>query len=305
MFWVFLAGVGLDALFGDPRGMPHLTRLVGALSLWLEKALSALGGRTVVGGVVLWVVANGLLVAVYLFVRHWIADWSPYARAALDALLVFQCIAYKDLKGHVNAVQTALSTDIETAREQVSRIVGRDTDQMGEAEVCKAAIESGSENLNDAVIAPIFWFLVAGPLGILVFRISNTLDAMVGHRTERYERLGKFSARVDDVLNFLPARICSLLILGVERVGEWTSLKKDARKHPSVNAGWPEAAMARRLGVAIGGPMYAGGALVQTESMNGEAPDPVEADIGRCLRRMRFVYLVFVALGIGVMALWG
>ena len=150
-------------------------------------------------------------------------------------------------------VQIELDSSLEEARRRVSYIVGRDTERMDESDVCRAAIESGSENLSDAVIAPLFWYVVAGPWGILIYRIANTLDTIVGHRNQRYERFGKFSARVDDVLNFVPARISELLVLGFRRIGEMPGLAPDARKHASLNAGWPEAAMARFLGVVIGG----------------------------------------------------
>ncbi len=258
--FAFFIGIAIDAVVGDPRRMPHIARSIGWLAAKLESAVVRVLGRSVIAGTLFWILMVGFFLLIYVGISRWLYGWNLYAGVALDIAVVFQCIAFKDLVGHVRAVERAFENGLDDARLRVSYIVGRDTDRMGEAEVCKAAIESGSENLNDAVFAPLIWFLIAGPFGILVYRISNTLDAIVGHRSERYERFGTFSARVDDVLNLIPARVCAVFILGLRRIGEWRSLDKDATKHPSPNAGWPEGAMARRLGVAIGGPMYADGA---------------------------------------------
>ncbi|MBD5779677.1 cobalamin biosynthesis protein CobD [Pelagicoccus sp. NFK12] len=283
-------GVALDFVFGDPRKMPHIVKWVGALAVAGETQLVRLLGRSVFAGMILWAVVVLVMTAGYA-VCAWgaglIGDW---AKVLLDGLLLFQCIAYRDLVKHVVAVKSGLDRGLEEGRRRVSWIVGRDTEQMEEDDVCRAAIESGAENLNDAVVAPLFWFALFGPLGALVFRVSNTLDAMVGHRTARFERLGKASARIDDLLNYLPARLCCLLLLKVSEVRCWRRLRPDAKLHPSFNAGWPEAAMAQRLGVVIGGRMYEGGKLVQTAEMNKGARQPKRADILRATDLMGIAY---------------
>lgn len=283
-------GVALDFFLGDPRKMPHVVRFVGKLSVWAERGLVRGLGRTVFAGLVLWLGIVAVCVSAYLGIAWGLEHIGLWAKLLFDGLLVFQCIAYRDLVRHVLAVKRGLERGLPEGRERVSWIVGRDTEQMDADDVCRAAIESGAENLNDAVIAPLFWFALLGPLGALVFRVSNTLDAMVGHRSERFEKLGKVSARIDDALNFFPARLCSLLLLKFGEAYRWRRLKADAALHPSFNAGWPEAAMADRLGVVIGGKMYEGGQLVQTAEMNEGARQPSRSDIERATELMGLAY---------------
>ncbi|MBC2607734.1 adenosylcobinamide-phosphate synthase CbiB [Pelagicoccus albus] len=299
-------GVALDFIFGDPRRMPHLVRAVGWLAVQGEKAVVTTLGRTVVGGFFLGAGILAICLGCYLGVVTLLAGWSPWAKVAFDAIVVFQCVAYRDLVKHVLEVKRGLENSLEQGRQRVSWIVGRDTERMEEDDVCRAAIESGAENLNDAVVAPLFWAAFLGPVGALVFRISNTMDAMVGHRTERFEKLGKVSARIDDILNYLPARLCCVLILKLGQCFGWRRLKSDAKKHPSFNAGWPEAAMASRLGVVIGGRMYEGGELVQTAEMNEGARQPGRDDVEKATQVMGVAYfklLVLIALGWSVSAL--
>jgi adenosylcobinamide-phosphate synthase len=283
-------GVALDFVFGDPRKMPHIVKWVGALAVLGETQLVRLLGRSVFAGMILWAVVVLVVTASYAVCAWGASLMGDWAKVLLDGLLLFQCIAYRDLVRHVVAVKSGLDRGLEEGRRRVSWIVGRDTEQMEEDDVCRAAIESGAENLNDAVVAPLFWFALFGPLGALIFRISNTLDAMVGHRTARFERLGKASARIDDLLNYLPARLCCLLLLKVSEARYWRRLRPDAKLHPSFNAGWPEAAMAQRLGVVIGGRMYEGGKLVQTAEMNKGARQPKRADILRATDLMGIAY---------------
>lgn len=299
-------GVALDFVFGDPRKMPHVVRFVGLLAVKGEKFLVARIGRSVFAGLILWSGSVALCLGAYLVLASALGAIGLWAKLILDGFLVFQCIAYRDLVKHVLAVKTGLEHSLAKGRERVSWIVGRDTDRMEEDDVCRAAIESGAENLNDAVIAPLFWFAVLGPLGALLFRVSNTLDAMVGHRTNRFEKLGKVSARVDDALNFIPARLCCLLLLRGKDLPRWRRLRGDAKKHPSLNAGWPEVAMAKRLGVVIGGRMYAGGKLVQTAEMNAGARQPSRCDVKRATRFMAMAYgkcLGLIAIAWGLLAL--
>lgn len=299
-FIAIAVGLALDFAFGDPRKMPHLVRLVGWLAIQGEKVCVASLGRTVFAGVILWIGVAGIGFGLYWGIGYGLASLHPWAKVLFEALIVFQCVAYRDLLKHVLAVKTGLETSLKQGRQRVSWIVGRDTDRMEEDDVCRAAIESGAENLNDAVIAPLFWAAIFGPMGALVFRISNTMDAMVGHRTERFEKLGKVSARIDDALNFIPARLCSLLLLKVRDWGSWLSLVGDATKHPSINAGWPEAAIARRLGVVIGGRMYERGVLVQTAEMNEGARQPDRSDVERATRLMSEAYAKSILLWVCV-----
>ncbi len=292
----YTIGIALDFIFGDPRRMPHIVRVIGFVIGKGESIMVSLLGRSVLAGIFFWIGIVALFVVAYLILSHLLFITDPWLKVVFDALIIFQCIAFKDLVKHVRAVKQALSKSITKARQRISWIVGRDTDRMDKSDVCRAAIESGSENLNDAVIAPLFWLALFGPIGALVFRIANTLDAMVGHRNERYEKLGKASARIDDLLNFIPARLCCLLILGFRNSLHWRHLRTDAIKHPSLNAGWPEAAMAKRLNVVIGGKMYENGQLVQTAEMNAGAPQPTPNDIERSIQVMSYAYFAMIAI---------
>jgi adenosylcobinamide-phosphate synthase len=287
-------GIALDFIFGDPRRMPHIVKTIGSSISKGETLVVGILGRSILSGIILWASVVALFVVSYLILSQFLFAINPWMKVSFDALIVFQCIAFKDLVKHVRAVKNALHQNIKLARKRVSWIVGRDTNHMDSSDVCRATIESGSENLNDAVIAPLFWFALFGPLGALIFRVANTLDAMVGHRNERYENLGKASARIDDLLNFIPARLCCLLILGRRNALNWRSLHSDAVKHPSFNAGWPEAAMAKRLGVVIGGRMYENGQLVQTAEMNAGARQPDPSDIERSVHIMLRAYLTAI-----------
>ena len=289
-FIACILGLALDLIFGDPRKMPHLVKLAGNLISQLERFWVKHLGRTIFSGTLLWLSLMLVMLGGYLLLRGLLSSIHPWLTLPMDAIVVFQSIAFTDLTKHVAAIADALSVSIEKARERVSWIVGRDTSRMDEDAVCRAAIESGSENYNDGAIAPLFWLLVFGPAGALFFRLCNTLDAMIGHRTARFEKIGKLSARMDDVLNFIPARLCSLITLGSWDIRAWWQLRADANKHPSWNAGWPEAAMAKRLNIVIGGEMYKDAKLLHTQTMNTGARQPNANDIRRSIVVMRQTY---------------
>ena len=298
-----ILGLILDLVYGDPRGMPHIVKLAGKLINKLEKLWVRIAGRSVVAGVAIWLSLNGILLGSYFLLHTLLTAINPWWTVPLDAIVVFQSIAFTDLTKHIKDIADALQVGIDQARQRVSWIVGRDTKQMDETDVCRAAIESGAENYNDGAIAPLFWLVVLGPAGILLFRLCNTLDAMIGHRTERFEKIGKISARIDDLLNFIPARLCSLILYGKWSLKAWWALRNDALKHPSWNAGWPEAAMSQRLNVVIGGDMYVNGKLVQTQTMNTGAPQPSATDLVRSVAVMRHTYIYSLALAVLLLAL--
>lgn len=184
-----------------------------------------------------------------------------------EAMLVASLLAGRSLYDHVAAVRNVLRDDgIDAARRELSKIVGRNTSQLDEKDVCRAAIESLSENTSDGLVAPLFWYLLAGLPGIAIYKAVNTADSMVGYKTARYMQFGWASARMDDVLNFFPARLTVLLYaLGAVFYAPASPLDTlkvawfDAQKHASPNAGWPEAAMAGALGLRLGGPGMRGG----------------------------------------------
>lgn len=241
----------LDAAFGEPRLLwsrwPHPAVLMGRAVGWLDTHLNTgthrhLRGIAALLALILGAGALGLLLA---------AVPGIWADVIVGAIL----LAQRSLADHVRAVAAALRLSVAEGRRSVAMIVGRDTASMDQPAVARAAIESAAENLSDGVIAPAFWLLVAGLPGILIYKAVNTADSMIGHRTPRHEQFGWASARFDDLLNLIPARLTALLIwLTRPRAGVWPAIIRDARLHRSPNAGWPESAMAQILDIALSGP---------------------------------------------------
>jgi adenosylcobinamide-phosphate synthase len=219
---------------------------------------------------------------------------APFAVLLLGAL-ASTLIAQRSLYAHVAAVATALENDgIAQARRAVAQIVGRDTGGLDGAGVSRAAIESLAENYADGVVAPVFWLLVGGLAGIGVYKAINTADSMIGHRSERYLAFGWAAARLDDLVNLPASRLSALFIIaaaalvpGLDARGAAHAAARDARRHRSPNAGWPEAAMAGALGLRLAGPRVYGGAMVEDHWMGGGRADAGAFDIRRALRVFR------------------
>jgi adenosylcobinamide-phosphate synthase len=188
-------------------------------------------------------------------------------------------LAQRSLAQHVGAVADALRLSVGDGRLAVAQIVGRDTAAMDGSDVARAAIESAAENLSDGVIAPVFWFVVAGLPGLVAYKVVNTADSMIGHRTPRHKEFGWAAARLDDVLNLIPARLTALLIAVAARAPHALPvIWRDASLHRSPNAGWPEAAMAASLGVALAGPRSYHGERRDYPFVNGEGRHDIGAD---------------------------
>jgi adenosylcobinamide-phosphate synthase len=213
---------------------------------WFDKALNKGAQKRLMG-----VVAIAALVALAATMGKILALFGPIISLLITAIL----IAQNSLTAHVMAVASGLASSLKEGRFAVSMIVSRDTNTMTETNVIRSAIESGSENFSDGVIAPAFWFLVAGLPGIIVYKIVNTADSMIGYRNEKYREFGWAAARLDDVLNLIPARLSAVLILlATRRWSDWSNIARDAALHKSPNAGWPEAAMAYALNISLAGP---------------------------------------------------
>ncbi|WP_182358108.1 cobalamin biosynthesis protein [Tomitella gaofuii] len=210
----------------------------------------------------------------------------PVAEAVTVAFATWAVLGGTTLAREARAVETRLARgDLGAARTQVTRLVGRDPEFMSTADVARAAIESVAENTSDAVVAPLVWGALLGPAGLLGYRAVNTLDAMVGHRSARYERFGWASARLDDAANLAPARLTALLaaLCGADTAGALRAWRRDARKHPSPNAGPVEAAFAGALGVRLGG-VNAYRGVVEDRGMLGDGRAPAATDIERTVR---------------------
>ncbi|MFV0360030.1 adenosylcobinamide-phosphate synthase CbiB [Tropicimonas sp.] len=276
---LLLGALALDALLGEPRWLwsrlPHPAVLMGRLIAWTDRRFNSGAHRRLKGAMVL-----GGLSALAALLGWGIA--SLPGGEALSLLLAAILLAQRSLADHVAAVARALRLCVPGGRRAVAMIVGRDTDTMDEPAIARAAIESGAENLSDGVVAPAFWFLAGGLPGILVYKLVNTADSMIGYRTPRHEAFGWAAARLDDLLNLIPARLTAgLILLGSGGFGNWRAIRRAARRHRSPNAGWPEAAMAFCLDVALSGPRSYHGRMRDFPFINpggNRTPGPAEID---------------------------
>lgn len=285
-----IAGVAADELAGDPA-KGHPVALFGRAMAALETRVYA--DQTVPGigyaaaGVILG--AGPLLIAAR-FTRH-----APAARAAVTMATAWATIASRSLCAAAHRIQVAVgSGNLEQAREQLPCLCGRDPHDLDQADITRAVVESVAENTSDAIVAPLIWGALAGPAGLSGYRAVNTLDSMVGHHSARYERFGTASARLDDVANWVPARVTALMtaacspVTGGRPTLTWKTARDYGPQHPSPNAGWCEAAFAGALGVRLGGVLsYSGRTEHRPEIGTGRAPRT--ADIGRAIRLSRAV----------------
>ena len=243
----------LDLCLGDPARLPHPIVGFGRIISFFEHRLNRGGHRRLKGGVM----AIGLIIATYaltLWLTGLLDPW-PWVKVAVEAVLVFYCLAGTTLIHEVRMVFKAADRSLEEGRRQVARIVGRDTAQLSDNEIRTAALETLAENLSDGVIAPLFWYALLGVPGMLAYKMVNTLDSMIGYRSVRYRQFGTVAARIDDVANYIPARLTALLM--VVASGHLSLLRFVAKygpKHASPNSGYPEAALAGILGCRFGGP---------------------------------------------------
>lgn len=248
-----LLGLLFEWAWGDPQRW-HPVALFGRWAAWIESyGYGDATGRGLLAWLVVVLPPVMLLVALHAFFWH-LSDWVG---TVYDALLLWYSLGWRSLFAHVRAVLRA--SDEEARRSAVACIVSRDTAAMGRDDARRAALESLAENASDAVVAPLFWFLLAGPLGAAVYRMINTLDAMWGYRNDRFARFGTVAARIDDAVNWLPARITAALLVLAGRWPAWPMLQRQARSHASPNAGWPEAALAFAADVRLGGPVMRAG----------------------------------------------
>jgi adenosylcobinamide-phosphate synthase len=276
---ILILSMLLDAAFGEPKAiwdrLPHPAVLMGRLVGWCDRRFNT-GARRKAKGVA---VAAGL-VAVGLVLGSLIESLPDHGLFELLTLAIL--IAQKSLVDHVRAVAQGLRRSLAEGRQAVAMIVGRDTAEMTGPDVARAAIESAAENLSDGVVAPIFWYLLFGLPGILAYKLVNTADSMIGHLTPRYAEFGWASARLDDVLNLIPARLTALLIALTHGWLDPAPILRDAPKHRSPNAGWPESALAPVLNVALSGPRSYNGVRkhypwVWPEGRRDPGPDDIDA----------------------------
>lgn len=295
-FFIVIAALAFDALIGDPdwlwRRLGHPVAWIGTLIGHLDRTLNRecwSQRRRKSAGIASTVIVVAIAGSVGLLVQTTLQQ-APAGNVAI-ALIASVFIAQRSLYQHVAKVRSAFADGgLAGARESVSMIVGRDPDLLDEAGVCRAAIESCAENFSDGVVAPVFWLALLGLPGLIVYKSINTADSMIGHRTERHESFGWAAARLDDLANLIPARLSALLLAIAAPIAGGsvsTSLrvvKRDASKHRSPNAGWPESAMAGALGLALAGPRRYAEHTVADPFLNADATrQAVPDDIGRAL----------------------
>jgi adenosylcobinamide-phosphate synthase len=305
-----VVAMAVDALIGWPS--PLFAR-IGHPVTWLGWLINLLDGawnRTSdpspfrrAAGAAAAILVIALAAALGWAVQSMLA--SEWAGVVVVGVLAWPQVALRSLHDHVAAVAKPLvSGDIAAARLAVGQIVGRDPAMLDDAGIARASIESLAENASDGIVAPVFWGALFGLPGILGYKAINTLDSMIGHRTERHEAFGWAAARIDDLANIIPARLTGLLfvLLAPNRSQAWSCMLRDARRHRSPNAGWPEAAIAGALGVRLSGPRIYHGHVADEPWLNEAARDPAAADIlaGLTLYRRAMTLLagVFVALAL-------
>ncbi len=259
VFLMVLLALVLDFFMGEPEKVwdryPHPATLMGRVVNWLDETLNKGDQRRVKGFVAVAVMVLIAFIPGLIIEKLNNIPYLGYAVNIVEVIIAAVLIAHRSLIDHVREVATALQSGLPQGRNAVSMIVGRDTGQMSETDVSRAAIESAAENFSDGVVAPVFWFLILGIPGILIYKMINTADSMIGYQNEEYAEFGFAAAKLDDILNWLPARISAILICGVhfDRVA-LDVVFEDADLHRSPNAGWPESAMAGVLDVALAGP---------------------------------------------------
>jgi adenosylcobinamide-phosphate synthase len=311
MIYIILGAILLDLLIGDPKILPHPVVLIGRCIASLEKKLNH-GHCRKLKGMLLTLIIVGAVYALTLLAVMAAYRLSVLAGIALEIYLIFTTIAIKGLKQAAHAVARPLRLGkLAEARQAVGRVVGRDTEQLEEREVVRATVETVAENTVDAITAPLFWAFLGGAPAAMAYRACNTLDSMVGYRNEQFLQFGWASARLDDLANWLPARLTAMcmwlaacFIAGFNRAGAWRLTWRDAPGHPSPNSGWPETMAAALLGVQLGGRNSYGGVA----SLRATMGEPLQAlnvqHIQRTVVLMHGAWIVLYLLLAVIAAAW-
>jgi len=309
--WLLLGAFGLDLLLGDPRGWPHPVVWIGRLIGRLEAFWAGLLGRCRLAG--------GLLTGSTLLLAGG-AAWGgialagalhPWLRGAVVLWLAWTCLALRSLhRESLEVVRLLEAGDLEAARRALAMIVGRDTAELDEAGILRAAIETVAENTSDGVVAPLFYLLLGGPVLGVLYKAASTLDSMVGYKSDRYREVGWASARLDDLLNLVPARLTGLFMalaavpLRLDAFGALRIMRRDGRKPQSPNAGIPEAAVAGALGIALGGPAVYAGRPVAKPTLGDDDRSLTPAAYHDTVRLMYLASFFTLLLGLLVCGVW-
>lgn len=301
-FYALLGGWLLDLLIGDPAWLPHPVVGFGKLIAAGEKRWNNGENRRLKGALMAIALVAGafIITAALMFGLRILSEKLCIGHSlqfVTEGIMVFYCLAGTTLIREVREVFRAVDRSLDEGRKQVARIVGRDTGSLSAQEIRTAALETLAENLSDGVIAPLFWLAVLGVPGMVAYKMVNTLDSMIGYRTERYADFGRFAARMDDVANWFPARLTAfLMLLAAGKLRLLPFVRKYGPKHLSPNSGWPEAALAGILDCRFGGPHdYFGEEVVKPYIGDNDRP-LTTADMQRAIRINRIAEIIMVAL---------
>ena len=299
--WIFailplLTGWLLDLTVGDPTRLPHPVVWFGKMIAFGEHRLNKGRCRMLKGALLSITLIALVFIVTWLLCRQcWLFDVR--CSIVLDAIIIFYCLAGTTLIREVRAVFLALDRSLDEGRRQVARIVGRDTSELSAQEVRTAALETLAENLSDGVIAPLFWLALLGVPGMLAYKMVNTLDSMIGYKTERYKDFGCWAAHIDDVANYIPARLTALLmVVATGRIRLLRFVWKNGRNHASPNSGYPEAALAGILGCRFGGPHYYFGQLFEKPYIGNNDRPLTTDDMKKAVRVNRAAEVMMVLL---------
>ena len=304
-----LVGWVLDLLLGDPAWLPHPVVGFGKLIAIGERRLNR-GSHRKFKGALMAVVLIAAVFAATSFLLTYLEPRTSYLEPRtsyleprtilsllISSVLIFYCLAGTTLIHEVREVFRAVDRSLEEGRARVARIVGRDTSQLSAQEVRTAALETLAENLSDGVIAPLFWLALLGVPGMMAYKMVNTLDSMIGYRTERYRDFGCWAAHIDDVANYVPARLTALLmIVGHRRSSLFAFVLRNGRRHASPNSGYPEAALAGILGCRFGGPHTYFGQVFEKPYIGDTCRPLTNADVLTAIRVNRKAELLMVAM---------
>ena len=309
-----LIGWLLDLVFGDPQRLPHPVVWFGKLIASGEKDLNKGSHRKLKGGIMaiglillifglVWALQRVLgIFALYIFDgTHQQVYQLPVFLWLFDVIAIFYCLAGTTLIREVREVFRAVDRSLEEGRKQVARIVGRDTSELSAQEIRTAALETLAENLSDGVIAPLFWLAIGGVPAMMAYKMVNTLDSMIGYRTERYKDFGCVAARIDDVANYIPARITALLMILPHAIINYqfsifNFVRRYGRQHASPNSGYPEAALAGTLDCRFGGPHYYFGELFDKPYIGENERELTTADMQKAVRVNRTAEVLAVII---------
>lgn len=291
-----LTGWCMDLVFGDPARLPHPVVGFGRCISFFEHRLNRGPHRVAKGAFTAVTLVLAVFFLTWLLLRL-LAPWT-WALVVVESLAVFYCLAGTTLAREVRMVFEAADRSLDEGRRQVARIVGRDTASLSDREVRIAALETLAENLSDGVIAPLFWFALLGVPGMMAYKMVNTIDSMVGYRNDRYRDFGRWGAKIDDVANYIPARLTAfLMIIVAGKPGLWKWVRRFGRCHASPNSGYPEAALAGILDCRFGGTHdYFGEAVFKPYiGINPRVPDSSDMEKAISVNRRAEVVMVLLA----------